>query len=225
MDALPATGMTVWAWIYRTADTANSTIMSKRNSNGWHFLADNISSVPGRLRFLHIRATTNTDFIGSTGATDVVASNIWTFVAATMNDAATPKVKMYRGERDVVPAEISYTTTQAGPGALTSDATANLYVGNLQQVTTGPFQGAIARGGVIARVLTLAQLQELWVASLRSGSPQPHCNVANTALLFDHINTSNVTDLSGNGNNGTVTNAVNADHPLFRSPLSLTGVG
>jgi hypothetical protein len=218
-----AAGITVWAWIYRTSDGGNQFIITKDNSTttGWNFMVDNASATEGRLRFIVWR-TTRTDFYSVGG---IVPPNTWTFVAATYDTALGTPMDLYSGALATVPTEVSgYTFTQNGSGSHGTDAASDLRVGNAQRTDNTPFRGRIARGGAIARRLTLAEIQDLWSRSRWLGTPM-RANVANTFLLFDYINTSNVTDLSGNGNNGTVTSAVDADHPLFLSSLASAGVG
>jgi hypothetical protein len=197
IDDLPAAGFSGWIWLYGTSNAASQTPFSKRNSNGWGLVIE----VNGEIRFIHLRATANTDFTGDVGASNVVGLNAWTFVGFTFDDTATPKVKLYRGTLTGTVAEISYGATTAGTGALTSDATANLYVGNLHQSTNFPFKGKIDRGGLVNRVLTLAEFKRLQFASLAQ------CNVSGTKLLFHLHGTGTQPDLSGNKNNGSVTGA------------------
>jgi hypothetical protein len=222
-DVLAAGVATLWAWVYRTANGANQRIIAKTSltTNGWNFLCDN-GAGEGALRLRVVRATTATDFVSNAGA---IALTTWTFVCATFDDSATPKVKLYTGLLGTIPTETTYTTSTAGTGTVAVDAAASLYVGNAPINTTLPFKGRIARGGLIARTLTLApQIQELWSASRWRGTPL-RANVADTRLLFDYPSTTSITDLSGNGNNGTLAVATYADHPLFLSSLATAGVG
>ncbi len=224
LDDLPLGVFSGWVWIYRTLDADNQYIMAKDNAHpmGWGFLLDQfVIGNQGQLRFLVFRAT-STDFVSDIG--NLVALNTWSFVAFTYDDAATPRVKLYLGTLTSPPVETGYAKSDAGSGALTSDAPAALRVGGLEISAGAVLKGRIQRGGIITRVLTLAQVQELWQASHRLGSPAPECNVANTQLLFDYQTTGTLTDLSGNGNNGTLTNAVQADSAPFRNSLSLAGV-
>jgi hypothetical protein len=221
IDNLPQTvgGMTVWAWAYRTADGANQVITTKdTGSTGFLLFADN-GAGEGQLRLIVWRAT-RSDFAS---AAAVIPLNTWVFIAATYDQTLGTPMDLYSGSLGAAPTETGYGTTQNGSGAFASDAAVNLRVGG--NGVASPFRGRIARGGVIARRLTLAQIQQLWSDSRKLAGFNVSSNVANTVILFDYKDTSNVTDLSGSGNNGAVTAATNADHPLFHSSLSYAGVG
>ncbi len=208
VDNLCSTGLalTTSAWVYRTAGGTNQAIITKWNTGatGWAFLSDNITA-DGQIRLLVGRATTNTDF--SSNSSNVLTADTWHFVAATFDDAASPKVKLYRGSLSTPVAEVSgYATTTAGTGALVADAGANLWVGNFQVSSSLVFKGRIARAGVVNRVLTLDDLRRIQYATVGQ------CNITGTKLLLDIHGTGTQPDLSGNLNNGAVTTASVAAH-------------
>lgn len=221
LDDIPFGGaMTVWAWVYRASNGGNQTILSKFSTYpaGWTFTGDN-ATVEGEMRFVlfgnDVGATDWTDVISGTG---VIALNAWTFVAGTFDDATSPEAKLFAGSLTSAVAEVpSYFRQQDGTNSPTSDAAANLYVGNTQISTANVFLGSIARAGVVNRALTLGELRQIQYASISQ------CNVSGTRLLVS-LGGSGVTqaDLSGNGNNGTVTSAVNAAHvplgPVYALP-------
>ncbi len=215
LDDLPLGVFSGWAWIYRTADGDNQYIMAKDNAHpmGWGFLLDQVViGTQGQIRFLVFRATA-TDFVSV--LTDVVPLDTWVFVAFTYDDAATPRVKLYKGTLSTVVAETGYFRTDAGSGALTSDAPASLRVGHLEISAGATLKGRIARGGVVTRVLAASELRTIQFGSV------PDANVADTKLLFDYHTTGSQTDHSGNGNTGTVTSAVTATHvglPILFGP-------
>lgn len=202
LDDLPGTAISCVAWIYRTADGANQQIITKDNSfpSGFGFLVDPELGTEGTLRCNFYRATTTADSIS--GSSDVVPLNTWTFVAATYAPGTAPK--LFIGSLTSQVAEVSaYGRQIAGAGAYLSDAAASLYVGNLQRTTSVDFNGRIARAGVWNRELSLGELQALqhsWVKT------------AGCVLLTDYHGTGTQPDLSGSGNNGTVTLATAADH-------------
>lgn len=228
LDDLHVAAFSGWAWVYRTADGGNQYILSKTVAypSGWAFLVDNYTA-EGQIRFLIFRSSTIsewTDFVSSTA--NVVALDTWTFIGFTFDPGASPRVKFYRGTLAVAAAEVSaYALSQAGTSATITDASTNLWVGSLYFATANVFKGRIQRGAIVTRALTADEMAGVWCSSQRSGDPFPHCNIANTTILFDYTTTSTVTDRSGNGNNGTVTTASTADGPLFRSALSSGGVG
>lgn len=215
LDDLGAGAFTVWAWVYRTADGGNQHIVAKDGAfpSGWGFIADEYTTGnPGQIRFVVFRVdgtgTNWTDFASGTGATDKIALNEWTFVAATYDTAAATRASLYRGTLTAPAAETTYAIAQNGAaGAALADAAYNLYVGNLQRATGFPFKGRIARGGIVARRLTLAEVQRLQYATLAQAAAEPH------RLLFDYADAASQGDYSGNGNAGTVTGATIADGP------------
>lgn len=199
--------LTVWAWIKRAANGANQHIITKDSSfpSGWGFVVDNAVG-EGQLAFSVWRATTHTQYASVAGA---VPLDTDMFVAATFDDALAPEMDLYTGTLTAAPTEVTYASTQDGVGAPATDAAADLRVGNLHRVITLPFLGRGARGGVIARRLTLTDLTALW----RVRSEIEDCNVADTRLLFDYAR--GVTyDFSGNENHGTLLGAP----PVVKQP-------
>jgi len=201
LDDLPVSGiLAVWAWIWRLADGTNQHIITKRNAQGW-VLSVVTATGEGALRLVVERNTTDTNYISNTG---IVALNTWTFVGAYFNDAATPKIKLFWGTPSTDVAEVgSYTTSDAGSGSVKADAASNLYVGNIQVATTLPFLGMIQRGGVIQPASTP---DATYFEALRVATATSVLNVAGTKLLFDYQD-GDLSDRSGNGNNGTATGA------------------
>lgn len=220
LDDLAVDGtMTVWAWVYREADGSNQMVMGKDGAypSGWIFLCDN-PSAEGNIRLIVFRGATfgnATDFVSN--ASNVVALNTPTFIAATLDTGAGTYVKLYKGTVASDVAEVSgYTTSTNGTGAASTDASYDMMVGNLQRTLNTPFLGRIHRGGVVNSVLTQAQLLSIQRATSISG-----CNVTNTQLLFNYDDDPTV-DHSGNGNTGTVTSAVDDADLAFASPPNTT---
>lgn len=195
---------TAWAWVYRTADGTNQLIMSKNGalSAGWLLLLITESG-EGTFRFIRYRSTTNTDIRSAGG---VIPLNTWTFCAVT----SSLTTKLYTSSLSGNVAEVSYSLQQEGAGSIVSDASSDLYVGNVQIATSLPFKGRIARGGLVDRVLSFSELSALRRESLVGA------NVSGTKLLFDYTTAADSqTDYSVNGNTGTRTGAVLANHPPF----------
>lgn len=193
LDDLPGAGtMTAWAWVYRTSNGANQVIC--RKGSGWLFQIDN-GPGEGAIRLIVFR-TVATDFISTSAA---VPLNTWTFVAATYEDAASPKVKLYSGTQTVAAALLGTTTATAGSGTYTADAAANLYVSD----PTTAIIGQIRRGGVSSAALTLAQIRYLQFSTLAEAAA-----MTGTKLCWEYVSSTNyATDQSGNGNTGTLTGA------------------
>lgn len=205
LDDLPGTALTAWAWVYRTGTGPDQTVMAKgTGSTGWLWRLDGSTSPAGANSILIQRATLD-GFRLTNDATGAVAANTWTFVAFTAN----PGTRVYKGTLTAAVAEVTSFAvpgSEDGSGAYASDAASDLWVGNWEPAPTIAFEGRIERVGLIARVLTQAELEAIRLAVIKD------CNVANTALLTDYRNGSAI-DYSGNGNNGTITGATNSDGP------------
>lgn len=156
------------------------------------------------------RATSASYRYPDTGTGHVVVANQWQMFAATFNSAASPNSVLYGSlASDPVKAYTTFTTQNAdGSGALTSDAAdtarwGNWYIG--AGSLTSAFQGILAIGAVVNRVLTLDEIRD-WQFNPRwiPGTVDFHHFGANGTGVQQ--------DLSGNKNDGTVTGATVADH-------------
>jgi hypothetical protein len=205
IDDLAPAGLTACGWVYRTSDGDNQHIFTKDgpiSPSGWAVINVLVGGSQGGLRFHALRATTNNVTISAAG---VIPLNAWTFVAATYDDTLTPECDLYTGSLTALATEVSYSSTTDGSGTHTSDASANLYIGNIQRANTNPFRGRIANFQLYNSRLTLEQVQAL---QFRQWIRDSGCKLW-TEL---HDSTATQPDLSGNSNNGTVTGATNADH-------------
>lgn len=217
LDDLAVGGtLTGWAWVYRTAVGANQVIVSKSGTfpAGWSFLQD-LYSGDGNLRFIVFRGSNfgdATDFISTSGTLPL---NRWKFVAFTFDDAATPEVHLYIGDRQTPIRETSYYQQSNGGAAASTDASWNLLTGNnAADPSAHYFRGHIARVGVANRVLSVAELQQIQFASVITDAYHP-----GTVLLADY-NTDGTffNDWSGRGNTGipTAVTRTSLDLPLVR---------
>lgn len=202
-------GMTAWAWVFRGVDAANQHVISKDSGagTGWLMVVNNNPS-NGIIQSRAWRATVSTSVISST-----IASALHTpaFVACTLNAAATPVGKLFWGDQSTAVAEVSYNTQTDGSGAFTSDASSNLYVGNLERATTTCFQGSVQMGGVIGgSTLSAANLETIRGLTLNAINTDDDLSDVQAAfahvLLFNY-QAGSVADRSGTGNNGSVTGA------------------
>ncbi len=216
LDDLAATGgaLTAWAWVYRTADGDNQSVITKDNAypSGWGIVITNGSGGEGSIQ----------GFVGWDGgqtvsaisdSSNVVALNTWTFIAMVYDNAASPKCTVYRGTMGLLVAEVTgYYQNPAPTGSVVSDASANLYVGNLQRSTLYPLLGRIGPCGVFNRALTVGELQQIQFSK--------RMNRAGGVLVgrAGENGTSTQPDWSGNGNTGTVTSATASDGPPSRHP-------
>jgi hypothetical protein len=213
-------GFCVWAWVKRTSDGSNQHIITKESSFplGWSILADNASG-EGEIRFVVYRGTTHSNRVSVSG---LLPLNTWKFVAASYYEDNSPEIRIYAGDVSTSVAEVSYGITQDGSGGAVDDSAASVYVGNLQRATTYPFRGQIARVGIIDRGTTVVTSSDLDAIRQYNASQASSCNVSGTVLLADYGTAgSSQTDLSGNSNTGTVTDAVYSSDSPWSSTTSI----
>lgn len=207
--AQSANGMTICQWVYRTANGVNQTLCSKdgAGTTGFNFLINN-DQAEGGLRFIVFRSSV-TDFQSSGGE---VALNTWTFVAVTFDDSLGTEADIYTGTLTSMASEVSYAVTTSGSGTPTDDSSIDLYVGNVVRANTNPIAGRIATTRVWNRRLTLAEIQQTQFDHFTQNSGSVINSIYNNPSLTQP-------DLSGNGNNGTVTGAAQANHVPIGAPF------
>ena len=200
------------AWVRPTAVSGDDTIYAKNNSSftAFHNWLGNDGS--GNI-LLDVRRTgPNLQVLTSNGP---LSANTWSFIACVFDTGgANGDQKHYSGGLSSAPTEDTYTTQQVGSGTKSSEAGVNAVIGNVSTPQTwGTFGGRIAFMGVWDRVLTLEEITAQW----RKLHPTANCQ------LFCHVGlagTGTQVDLSGNGNDGTVTGATKADHvPIVPYPF------
>lgn len=206
LDNLAAGAFSVWAWVYRTSDGANQHVITKDPVGfaGWNLAITN-NEAEGQVNFYVARSTTNTSYRSNTS--NVLALNTWYFVAATYDDTLTPECRLYIGTLTTPVAEVSgYSASTDGTGTNTSDASANVYIGNLQRANTNPFKGRIASCGIVSGVLTVGQLTDIqWRGRVRTTTL--------AQWVLGVTGTGTQPDVTGNGNSGSVTGATRGDRP------------
>lgn len=211
LDNLPsgANGFTVLSIVRRTQNAANLSIVGKDGvypTNGWLFTSDGTTN--GDLRLLVFRSSTITDYMSSTVCLPL---NEWAFGAAAFKESDATRASIYYGTLGGAVAEAAYTTSQNGAGTIGDDSTYNLYLGNIQRTGAHPFKGDEGIIAIVNRRLSLAECED-WKNNPRM--------IDGTIMFHRPGENGNVTqiDLSGNGNNGTVTGAtLSADPPLIRA--------
>jgi hypothetical protein len=123
---------------------------------------------------------------------------------------------IYRGNLTTAMAEPTYSSQIDGTGAIVSDAARELVIGNRHATNTNAYQGQLAVVALYDSALTLAECEK-W--RLR-----PSRNIKAGCLGFwilgNNGSTGTQTDLTGNGNDGTVTGATAAATQI---PLALHG--
>lgn len=209
LDNLPAgaNGFTVLTISKRSADGINKSLVSRdgTTTQGWIFTCD--GAVNGDLRFIVWRPT-RTDYQTNIACLPL---NEWAFAAVTYNEVDTAECAIYYGPLNAPAVEATYVLAQNGSGVAGDDSTFLTWIGNLQRAPTNPFTGDIGIVAIINRRITLAECED-WKNNPRV--------IAGT-ILFQRLGENGdglQLDLSGNGNNGTVTGAtVRADPPLIRT--------
>lgn len=205
-----ATGFSVIAWVYHTADTTGAIASTGGGSTiGW---VCGFESTVGNAMFLQVfKATTPTLYTSVTGT---VPLNAWSFSACTYDsNLGGVEGDLYFGDLSTLATEVSYDTEDDGAGALQDDSATDMIVGNFEVSAFGnPLNGRLATLMVFNTRLTLAEIQRQQFRFTPT---------ANTVLYTHYYGTGPQPDLSGNGNNGTVTNATSADHVSLGAPFGL----
>lgn len=186
LDNLPASGMTLEAWIYpATMGQFNQgVIMTKSNSltNGWSLFFSGTNA----LTFQSDYATT--DLVRAT-ANNSVTLNAWNHVAMTWTGSSTATtVLIYINGR-----EVSYSTTTNGSGARNSDAAESFAMGN-DTAQFSKFDGKIDVARAFNYVRTPAQI----AYDYNRGGPVGQWRI-------DECQGTTLNDASGNSLTGTLT--------------------
>lgn len=206
-----ATG-TVVVWEYPTTLTADRVIVSKyrgASQEGWFFANGPTAAA---LKTYHERATTDTEYV----STNTRSVDTWSFSAASWDTGASPVNHLYLGALASAAAEVSYGTSTDGSGSFNSDAARSLFVGNRDAASpNAAYQGTIAIVQMYNRVLSSAEIESLRLRPLMRLSG----NIL--TVLFGDGGSTNAVDISGNGNNGTVTGATASGAQQL--PLALHG--
>lgn len=162
IDDLPATGMTISAWIYPTSAGENSLgfIMTKSSTNG----GTAGSPTPTNGWFLRMNSTTSlmfavdgsTDLIRTTN-TSLVTQNAWNHIVVSWDGVITTAASVHIYINGI---EASYATITNGASRV-SDASSTLYIGN---DTTGArtFAGTIDDVYLYNFGLTIDQIKVLY---------------------------------------------------------------
>jgi hypothetical protein len=196
---------TALAWVYRNAAAVGGRKIYAKGDNPNHNFQ--LLGISGDIQFNRVRATTNT--IANTNTTPL-ALNTWVFLAVSFDTGASAGnvAKIYHGTLTTPAAEAGYSANNDGSGAPADDSAADFAVGNR---STGasfdqPFPGRIAFFTIYDRVLTLAEIRTM---QFRPFCQSPACKLF---LQLGWGGSGTQADLSGNGNNCTVTGATVADH-------------
>ena len=195
------------AWLYPTTLTSGRRLFEKDATPIKVWL---LSGTGGNLRLQVAQSTSPANYISNVAS---IATNTWCFVAATYDQAATPRIHLYSGRLGTAVAEDTYGTTTDGSGTATADGAGNLVIGNKSAASfNGAFEGRIAAFAYVNAVLTLGQIQS-WQYHPRSLASTP------LFMRLGYAGTGVQPDWSGNGNAGTVTGATVGDDVPLRPPF------
>ena len=200
------------AWIYPTTiDTLYRAVICKRAAVGraWEFQVIDSwdSSTPNTVQINRTR-----DGAGSnqtaTGSDNLLTLNAWNFVATYCPTWTTAAPSIYNGTLTSIVGDVTEQLTNPGSGTKGDDSSGNLYIGARDGVTTNGFRGGIGFVGVWSGQVALAQLK------IVQFKPMAALQVGDCRLLcFPGLHgATTVPDLSGNSNNGTITNATVSIH-------------
>ena len=156
------------------------------------------------------RASTNSQYRTNSGG---LTLNTWNFLAWTFDlGAGAGEVQnIYVGDLNTLAVETGYVTATDGSGALTTDAGGPFLLANRSTLTkAGDCKIAVATYCNVA--LTLAQIRAWQFRPRKLTSSVLYCH-------YGFNGTGVQPDLSGNGNNGVVTNATVADHVPLGPPF------
>lgn len=206
--------LTICAWIRPTALGADDFIFSKGNNLQFYFDASGFLEAIVRL--------STTDALYST-TTDAMAVNNWYFVCMTFNSANGngQRIKFFRSAANFNGAPVQPTVSVGveGAGTRDSDAADNAEIGALTVA------GSLSMGGQIDRAIYWRK--EFTLNDVRLLEKRPQCQGGATGdtcrgywpLGWSAAGTGTQPDLSGNGNNCTVTGATLASPaPIARYP-------
>lgn len=206
--------MTCLAWINTTAFLQSNNwfpkIVTKRTdgvSGNWTLgIGNNTFGGAPVLALITDRAYDTTTMVAESVDNTLVAGK-WQFVGFTDGGAGV-NPKLLAGDLTTLCVEPSYRAAVTAPaGALTSDAAANVLIGNRDRATpSDSMSGAIAWAGIYSADLSVAECQAIQFRTAKHLST----NVLNMHLGYNGTGTQ--PDWSGSGNNGTVTGATVADH-------------
>jgi len=212
------TALTWYAWVYQTSNVGNLNrgVISKNVSSIGNGKALRVTGATGgsnvnRMGVSIQRATTNATFVGS-NSSFVTALNTRTFVAVTYDESDGPRG--WRGTLSAPVAEINYLTgPTVGSGTTSSDASGNLRIGNFLAGEILSFPGRISVVAIYNRRMSQADL--------RVHQMRPFCSRDDGCRLFVNLGggagTGTQADLSGHGNNCTVSGLSVANHvPIAR---------
>jgi hypothetical protein len=195
----------VIVFVYPATVTAGATMYSKISSAGIgrRFKIDTGS---GPLNW-RVSRPTSTNY---TTAAAVITAAAHQCFCAVYNPALTPVVHIYKGTPSSGMAEVSYNTTTDGAGTVGPSETDDTFlamIGNDESLVRA-FTGDISMVAVFNKVLTIPEMDTIRAMTLSEAQAWDTTPLVSGCIGFWLLDSATVvTDLSGQGNNGTVTGA------------------
>lgn len=189
---------TIFQWLYPTAFAGSRQTLSTFQSNlGWLVRIAGTNS----LQVLVFNTVAGNYAAYTNSLTNAMGLNSWTFVMITVDiNAVTPdRVRIYYGIGNDPLTEGAY-TQQTGSGSPSNPTGNNFIVGN-RVASSLAFQGDIGPTAYVEKLLTVEDGE-----SFRR-NPRKYWNETKLLTYPGFTNTGPQPDISGNGNNGTVTGA------------------
>jgi len=207
--------LTCMFWTFIRANTNNANLLNKHV--GLYLKCWGSGGNAGNMQFIRGRATTNTSYITNSKPFTTVDKTY--FIAATFDTGATPEVAIYVGDLDTVPVEAAYGTSIDGAGALTSDSSGVMRLGNRNPAFKN-WEGDISEYHLVSSALTLQQVIVQW----------GHMHVRTDTLIRSSIGRTGLTtqsDWSTNQIHGTMngTLSIAAHDPIAPYVLGEMGSG
>lgn len=198
--------ITVALWFYSAAgDATGRRLVSKRTTPGTNNLEIVIADYDGANTIeCTLGHSTSEQYAGEGSA---YATNTWQLGIFTF--PAGDQARMYFGTLTAPPSEpVAYGYAAAGSGTVGSTAGTALWVGRRPGIAS--ISGRIARVGYWGRVLNATERQALWTQTAAEWAA-----LSNARLVCAYGGTGSQTDLSGNGNHGTISGATDIADPIF----------
>lgn len=201
--------MTVLAWIYPTS-AAISGLVTKGTAGGNNRRSFEVAQ--NVVQSVYATVDCATSSASSQSQANTVVSNQWQVVGMRYDDT-TKTIDLFWGDVATLIAEVTYDSQTAGSGAVGNNDAADQFIGCFGSGSSGSFAGRIGAVAIFNEQLALAEM-ETW-----QFSPYPNKSSCVLDILLGQDGTGTQRDLSGNGNNGTITGAtLGADDPQLFQP-------
>lgn len=195
---------TILAWVCPTGAISSGSIIWDKSNAGFSVEKFLLWTGTGFLRTELGRATS---YAVAQANNLALANGVWSFVALTWDGSAAPK--LYAGSLTVPVAEVGYSTSTAGSGAIQDDAPNDVRIGKAAGFGSADSR-SIAQVSQWNRILNLGEMTEQQFRRR---------NKSGCVLFADYWGTGTQPDWSGNGNNATVTGAAVAAHAPLGPPF------